>query len=118
LVDPKIWTGTAVHVDSATGDDSNNGLGAYDGNFSAPKRTIYGAFAAGNATGCTYSALVKAEQYEESAFTRNCKNELIQPVVIAGWVGAVRYRTCSFSVSWSNAGATYSAPVSSMKCLF
>jgi hypothetical protein len=53
-----------------------------------------------------------------SAFTRNGKNELIQPVVIAGWVGAVRYRTCPLSVSWSNAGATYSAPVSSVKCLF
>jgi hypothetical protein len=118
LVDPKIWTGTAVYVDSASGDDSNNGLGAYDGDFSAPKRTIYGAFATGNATGSTYSALAKAGQYEESAFTRNCKNELIQPVAIAGWVGAVRYRTCPFSVSGSNAGATYSAPVSSVKCLF
>ena len=53
-----------------------------------------------------------------SAFTRNGKNELIQPVAIAGWVGAVRYRTCPFSANWSNAGATYSAPVSSVKCLF
>ena len=114
MVDPKIWTGTAVYVDSASGDDSNNGLGAYDGDFSAPKRTIYGAFATGGA----YSALVKAGQYEKSAFTRNRKNELIQPVAIAGWVGAVRYRPCPFSVSWSNAGATYSAPVSSVKCLF
>jgi hypothetical protein len=68
LVDPKIWTGTAVYVDSAPGDDSNNCLGGYDGDFSAPKRTIYGAFAVGNATGCTYSALVKAEQYEECIY--------------------------------------------------
>ena len=68
MVDPKIWTGTAVYVDSASGDDSNNGLGAYDGDFSAPKRTIYGAFATGNATGCAYSALVKAGQYEECIY--------------------------------------------------
>ena len=54
-----IWTGTAVNVDSASGDDSNNGLGAYDGDFSAPKRTIYGAFATGNVTGGAYSALVR-----------------------------------------------------------
>ena len=53
-----------------------------------------------------------------SAFTRNGKNELIQPVAIAGWVCAVRYRTSPFSVSWSNAGASDSAPVSSVKCLF
>ena len=118
MVDPKIWTGTAVHVDSATGDDSNNGLGAYDGDFSAPKRAIYGAFATGNATGGAYRELVRAGQYEESAFTRNGKNELIQPVAIAGWCGAVRYRTSPFSVSWSNAGASDSAPVSSVKCLF
>ena len=89
LVDPQIWTGTAVHVDSATGDDSNNGLGAYDGDFCAPKRTIYGAFATGNATGGAYRVLVKAGQYEESAFTRNGKNEPNQPVAIVGWGGAV-----------------------------
>jgi hypothetical protein len=29
LDDLNIWTGTAVHVDSATGDDSNTGLGNY-----------------------------------------------------------------------------------------
>jgi len=100
LVDPQIWTGTAVHVDSATGDDSNNGLGAYDSDFSAPKRTNYGAFATGNATGGAYRVLFKAGQYEESAFTRNGKNEPNQPVAIVGW-GAVRYRTGPFSVSWS-----------------
>ena len=118
LVDPQIWTGTTVHVDSATGDDSNNGLGAYDGDFSAPKRTIYGAFATGNATGGAYRVLVKAGQYEESAFTRNGKNEPNQPVAIVGWGGAVRYRAGPFSVSWSNVGATYSAPVISVKRLF
>jgi hypothetical protein len=93
-----IWTGTAVYVDSASGDDSNNGLGAYDGDFSAPKRTIYGAFATGNATGCEYSGWLRRGNMR-SAFTRNGKNELIQPVAIAGWVGAVRYRTCPLSVS-------------------
>ena len=75
LVDPQIWTGTAVHVGSATGYDSNNGLGTYDGDFSVPKRTIHGAFATGNATGGAYCVLVKAGQYKESAFTRNGKNE-------------------------------------------
>ena len=118
LVDPQISTGTAVHVCSATGEDSNNGLGTYDGDFSAPKRTIHGAFATGNATGGAYGVLVKAEQYKERAFTRNGKNEPNQPVAIVGWGGAVRYWTGPFSVSWSNVGATYSAPVSSVKRLF
>ena len=118
LVDPNIWTGTAVHVDSATGDDSNSGLGTYDGDFTAAKRTIYSAFATGNATGGAYRVIVKAGQYEESAFTRNGKNEPNQPVAIIGWGGAVHYRTGPFSVNWSNAGATYSAPVSSVKRLF
>ena len=62
LVDPNIWTGTAVHVDSATGDDSNSGLGTYDGDFTAAKRTIYSAFATGNATGGAYRVIVKAGQ--------------------------------------------------------
>jgi len=88
LVDPQIWTGTAVHVGSATGYDSNNGLGTYDGDFSVPKRTIHGAFATGNATGGAYCVLVKAGQYKESAFTRNGKNEPNQPVAIVGWGGA------------------------------
>ena len=89
MVDPKIWTGTAVYVDSASGDDSNNGLGAYDGDFSAPKRTIYGAFATGNATGCAYSALVKAGQYEECIYPQ--RQERTDPTSRDRWLGVVQF---------------------------
>lgn len=118
LVDPDIWTGAAIHVDSATGDDSNSGLGAYDGDFTNPKRTIYGAFLAGNATGAAYRVIVKSGEYEESAFTRNGKDEPTQALAILGWGGPVRYRTGPFTVNWIDAGSTFTAPVSSVKRLF
>lgn len=118
LVDPNIWTGVAIHVDGVGGDDSNSGLGVGDGDFGAPKRTIYSAFLAGNATGAPYRVIVKAGEYEESAFTRNGKDEPDQPVAILGWGGPVRYRTGPFSVNWTDAGGTYSAPVSAVKRVF
>ncbi len=118
LVDPGIWSGAAIHVDRLTGDDGNSGHGAVDGDFSAAKRTIYSAFIAGNATGSAYRVIVKAGEYEESAFTRNGKEEPNQPVAIIGWDGPVRYRTGPFSVNWTDAGGTYSAPVSAVKRVF
>lgn len=118
LVDPGIWTGAVIHVDRATGDDGNSGIGTFDGDFTAAKRSIYHAFRVGNATGAPYRVLVNAGEYEESSFTRNGNDEPDQPVAILGWGGPVRYRTGPFSVNWSNAGATYSAPVSSVKRLF
>lgn len=118
LVDPAIWTGAAIHVDSGAGDDNNSGFAALDGDFTAAKRTIYSAFIAGNATGAPYRVIVKAGQYEESAFTRNGNDEPNQPVAILGWGGPVRYRTGPFSVNWSDAGGSYSAPVSAVKRVF
>ena len=117
LVDPTIWSGPAFHVDRA-GDDSNNGLGAQDGDFSAAKRTIHAAFEAGNATGAPYRVLVKADTYEGSAFTRNGQTEPDQPVAVIAWGGRVRYRTGPFEVNWSDTGGTYSAPVSSVRRVF
>lgn len=118
LVDPAIWTGVAIHVDRVTGDDGNSGLGAIDGDFIVAKRTIYSAFVAGNATGAPYRVIVKAGEYEESAFTRNGNDEPDQAVAILGWGGPVHYRTGPFSVNWSNAGGSYSAPVSVVKRVF
>lgn len=118
LVDPGIWTGAAIHVDSATGDDGNSGFGATDGDFSAAKRTIHAAFTAGNATAAPFRVIVKAGEYEESAFTRNGNDEPAQPVAVLGWGGPVRYRTGPFSVSWSNAGATWTAGISSARRVF
>jgi hypothetical protein len=118
LVDPAIWTGPALHVDGATGDDGNSGLGAQDGDFSDAKRTIYAAFVAGNATGAPYRVLVKAGIYEESAFTRNGNDEPSQAVAVIGWGGALRYRTGPFSVVWTDAGGTFSAPETSVRRVF
>jgi hypothetical protein len=118
LVSPAIWSGPAFHVDAETGDDANDGLAASDGDFSAAKRTIYSAFQAGNATGAAYRVIVKSGLYEESAFTRNGNDEPNQPVAILGWGGPVRYRTGPHSVSWIDAGGSFSASVSSVKRVF
>ncbi|WP_425045980.1 hypothetical protein [Primorskyibacter sp. S87] len=117
LVDPGIWTGVAIHVDGENGDDGNNGFGA-DGDFSAAKRSIHAAFVAGNATAAPFRVVIKAGEYEESAFTRNGNEEPTQPVAILGWGGPVRYRTGPFEISWTNAGDTYTAPVSAVRRVF
>ena len=118
LVDPAIWAGAAIHVDSATGDDANSGLGAVEGDFSDAKRSIHAAFVAGNATAAPYRVIVKAGEYEESAFSRNGNEEPSQPVAIIGWGGAVRYRTGPFSVGWSDAGGTHTAAISAVRRVF
>ena len=118
LVDAGIWTGAAIHVDRATGDDGNTGLGASDGDFSNAKRSIHAAFVAGNATAAPYRVIVKAGEYEESAFTRNGNDEPNQPVAIVGWDGPVRYRTGPFSASWVDAGGSYSTSVSAVRRVF
>jgi len=118
LVDSGIWSGAAIHVDSAVGDDANTGLGAQDGDFSDAKRSIHSAFVAGNATGAPYRVIVKSGQYEESAFTRNGNDEPSQPVAILGWGGPVQYRTGPFSVSWSDAGGSYSTPLSAVRRVY
>ncbi len=118
LVDSAIWSGAALHVDSATGDDTNSGLGAQDGDFADAKRTIYAAFVAGNATGAPYRVLVKPGFYVESAFTRNGNDEPAQAVAVIGWEGEVRYRSGPFSVNWTDAGGTYSAPETSVRRVF
>jgi hypothetical protein len=117
LVDPAIWSGPALHVDVA-GDDTNSGLGAQDGDFSDAKRTIYGAFVAGNATGVAYRVIVNAGEYEGSAFTRNGNDEPTQAVALLARGGRVSYRTGPFSVGWTDAGGTYSADVSSVRRVF
>jgi len=117
LIDPAVWSGPAFHVDVA-GDDANTGLGATEGDFSQAKRTFYGAFLAGNATGAPYRVLVKSGQFEGSAFTRNGNDEPTQPVAVLAYGGRVSYRTGPFSVTWSDAGGTYSAGVSSVRRAF
>ncbi|WP_415919312.1 hypothetical protein [Tateyamaria sp. SN6-1] len=117
LVDPAIWAGPAFHV-SASGDDYNSGLAATEGDFTDAKRTIYGAFRAGNATGAPYRVVVNADTYEGSAFTRNGNDEPTQPVAVVAHGGRVRYRTGPFSVTWTDAGGTYSAAVSSVRRVF
>lgn len=118
LVNSDIWSGAVIHVDSAAGDDANTGLGAKEGDFSGAKRSIHAAFVAGNATAAPYQVIIKAGQYEESAFTRNGNDEPSQPVAILGWGGPVQYRTGPFSVSWSDAGGSYSTPLSAVRRVY
>lgn len=118
LVNGGIWTGAAIHVDAATGDDGNSGLGAQDGDFSQAKRSIHAAFVVGNATGAPYRVIVRAGQYEESAFTRNGNEEPSQSVAVIGWDGPVRYRTGPFSVSWTNAGGSFSTALSAVRRVY
>lgn len=118
LVTAEIWLGAAIHVDGDGGDDANSGLGAEDGDFSDAKRTIHAAFVAGNATGAAYRVVIKAGNYEESAFSRNGNEEPDQPVAILGWDGPVQYRAGPFSVTWSDADGTAQAAVSGVKRAF
>ena len=117
IVDPAIWSGALFHV-APNGDDDNSGLGAITGDFGQAKRTIAAAFVAGNATNAPYRVLVKAGQYEGSAFTRNGNDEPTQPVAVLAHGGRVSYRTGPFAVSWRAAGAIYAAAVSSVRRVF
>ena len=81
LVDPAIWSGPALHV-AVAGDDSNSGLGAQDGDFSDAKRTIYGAFVAGNATGAAYRVIVNGGNMRAAPFTRNGNDEPTQAIAL------------------------------------
>lgn len=118
LVDSAIWSGAAFHVDGVAGDDGNRGLGSADGDFSNAKRTIHAAFVAGNATGAAYRVLVKPGDYAEAAFTRNGNDEPDQPIAVIGWGGALRYRAGPFSVTWNDAGGTFTASESSVRRVF
>jgi len=118
LVDPAIWSGPAFHVDRTGGNDANSGAGATDGDFSDAKKSIYAAFLAGNATGAPYRVLVNAAEYEGGAFTRNGNDEPDQSVAVIAWGGRARYRAGPFAVSWTDAGGTYSASVSSVRRAF
>ncbi|MEP2029441.1 MAG: hypothetical protein ABJI96_12140 [Paracoccaceae bacterium] len=118
LVDPAIWAGQAYHVDGVAGNDSSSGIGAFDGDFSTAKKSIHSAFSAGNASGNPYRVLVKAGNFEGSAFTKNGQVEPSQPVAIMGWGGAVRYRTGPNELIWVDAGGTYTCGISSLNRLF
>lgn len=118
LVHPGIWTGPAFHVDGQSGDDANTGTGGADGDFANAKRTIHAAFSAGNAAGEPYRVIVKPGQFEESAFTKNGQIEPAQPVAILGWNGPVQYRTGPFSITWTDAGATFTTPMSAVRRVF
>lgn len=115
LVDPAIWSGPAFHVDGDSGDDTNSGQGSVDGDFSAAKRNIHAAFVAGNATGGAYRVIVKPGLFGNSSFTRNGNDEPDQPVAIIGWGGRVDYRTGPQSVTWTDAGGTWTSAISSVK---
>lgn len=118
LVDPAIWSGAAFHVDAASGDDANSGLGAADGDFANAKRTIWAAFVAGNSTEAPYRVIVKPGLYAESDFTRNGNDEPSQPVAVIGWGGEVRYRTGPWQVSWMDQGGTFSTMTSAVSRVF
>lgn len=119
LVDPAIWTGTAIHVDAVAGNDTNNGLGVPDGTFTQAKKTIHAAFAAGNATGAPYRVIVKSGQFSGSAFTNNGAVEPNRACAIIGWDGPVRYRAGNWTQAWVlDQGTTYTATVTSVLRVF
>jgi hypothetical protein len=119
LVNPAIWTGTAIHVDAVAGNDANSGLGVPDGTFALAKKSIHAAFSAGNATGAPYRVIVKAGQFAGSAFTSNGAVEPNQPCAIIGWDGPVRYRAGNWTQAWVlDQGTTYTATVTSVMRVF
>ena len=82
--------GPAIHVDSASGDDSNSGLGA-DGDFSQAKRSIHAAFVAGNANRRTLSGADHARRIRRKRLFPQRKRRTLaagcHPWL--GWPGAV-----------------------------
>jgi hypothetical protein len=119
LVSPAIWTGAAIHVDGVAGVDTNTGLGATDGDFTAAKRTIHAAFSAGNATGAPYRVIIKPGTFENTSFTNNGAVEPNQPVAIIGWNGRVDYRAGPRTQSWTlDQGTTYFATITSVLRVF
>ena len=119
LVDPGIWTGTAIHVDAVAGNDTNSGLGVPDGIFTQAKRSIHAAFAAGNATGAPYRVIVKSGQFSGFAFTNNGTVEPNRPCAVIGWDGPVRYRAGNWTQNWTlDQGTTYTATVTSVLRVF
>lgn len=119
LVNPAIWTGTAIHVDGVAGNDANSGLGVPDGTFTQAKRTIHSALTAGNATGAPFRVIVKSGQFAGSAFTNNGAVEPNRACAIIGWDGPVRYRAGNWSQAWTlDQGTTYTATVTSVMRIF
>lgn len=64
LIDPRVWSGPAYHVDVATGSDNNAGLGDYDGDFAQATKSISQAVRLGNASAAPYRIIVKAGLYD------------------------------------------------------
>jgi hypothetical protein len=119
VVTPAIWTGAAIHVDGVAGMDTNSGLGAADGDFTAAKRTIHAAFTAGNATGAPYRVIIKPGTFENTSFTNNGLVEPSQPLAIIGWNGRVDYRAGPRTQSWTlDQGTTYVATITSVLRVF
>lgn len=61
-INPLCWS-KIYHVNVATGNDGNTGLGSYTGDFSNALQTIHQAVTLGNATSAPYMVLVYAGTY-------------------------------------------------------
>jgi len=59
LVNAAIWTGPVYHVDVLNGNNSNSGLGSFEGDFSLAVRDINAAITLGNATSAPYRVLIR-----------------------------------------------------------
>jgi len=105
-VDARIWTGTAYHVDVVNGSTSNNGLGAFDGDFTTAMQQISAAITAGNATGAPYRIYVRAGYYAGSrCINGSAQNiEPNQPCAIIAVGGPVYNNAGDAIISWTQDG--------------
>jgi hypothetical protein len=105
-VNPAIWTGAAYHVDVVGGSTGNTGIGAFDGDFSAPAQQISAAITAGNATGAPYRIYVKAGYYAGSrCINGSAQNiEPNQPCAIIAVGGPVYNNAGDAIIAWTQDG--------------
>lgn len=108
-VNPAVWTGPAYHVDGVFGVDANTGLGVYDGDFSAAKKSIFSAITAGNATGAPYRVIVKAGTYtQERSINGSGGQAGVEPTqhcAFIAWGGIVYHVAGTAEAAWVNDGS-------------
>lgn len=116
FIDSRVWQSAAIHVDVATGIDTNTGYGACDGDFSRATKSISRAIRIGNATSAPYRIIVKAGLYEYAYGINNpggagalANARTTQPAAIIAHGGRVIH-SAHKSQTWTlHSGTTYQA---------
>ncbi|SDE46742.1 hypothetical protein SAMN04488105_10417 [Salipiger thiooxidans] len=108
LVAMAIWSGNVFYVDPEEGDDSNDGVGDYWGDYSSAKRNLHAAITAGNATGSAY--IIKVKGGESPGETWATNNGAVEPTQHMAIIcdAPMYYRVGSWTNTWTlDSGTCY-----------